>query len=127
MDARKKTKLEAAGWKVSSVSEFLGLTEQERNYIELKLDLGNLLKTSRTNAVLTQQQLAERMESSQSRVAKMESGDPTVSLDLQVRALFQSGVTHAQIGACIINSGTIVNQLISESKTGRQSAVRQAE
>lgn len=104
MDSKKRARLEAAGWKVGSVSDFLGLTEEERNYIELKLALSDLLVTSRTEADLTQKQLARRMKSSQSRVAKMESGDPAVSIDLLVKALFQTGVTSARLGSVIAES-----------------------
>ncbi len=104
MDDAKKARIEAAGWKVSSVSDFLELTEEELSYIELKLTLSDLLKSSRTGADLTQIELAKRMKSSQSRVAKMESGDPAVSIDLLVKALFQTGVTSEQIGSVIAES-----------------------
>ena len=104
MDLQKRARIEAAGWKVGSVSDFLGLTEEERNYIELKLVLSDLLTTSRAEAELTQMDLAKRMKSSQSRVAKMESGDPTVSIDLLVKALFQAGVTSERLGAVIAES-----------------------
>ena len=104
MDSKKRGRIEAAGWKVGSVSDFLNLTEEESRYIELKLALRDLLKVSRAEADLTQQELAGRMKSSQSRVAKMESGDPAVSIDLLVKALFQTGVTSERIGAVISES-----------------------
>lgn len=104
MDPRKKARIEAAGWKVGSASDFLNLTEEESNYIELKLTLSDLLRASRNEAEMTQQELAKRMKSSQSRVAKMESGDPAVSIDLLVKALFQTGVTSARLGSVIVES-----------------------
>ncbi|HCV28241.1 MAG TPA: helix-turn-helix transcriptional regulator [Dehalococcoidia bacterium] len=91
-------------WKDVSVSEFLGLTEQERQYVELKLILKNLLRTNRSEVELTQEQLAKRMNSSQSRVAKMEAGDPAVSIDLFVKALFQTGTTSKRLGTVIAES-----------------------
>lgn len=104
MDPQKRARIEAAGWKVGSASDFLHLTEEESRYIELKLTLSDLLKASRNEAELTQQELAKRMKSSQSRVAKMEAGDPAVSIDLLVKALFQTGVTGARLGSVIAES-----------------------
>lgn len=48
MDSQKKTLLEKTGWKVSGTKEFLGLTEEESTYIEVKSDLASLLKAERT-------------------------------------------------------------------------------
>jgi ribosome-binding protein aMBF1 (putative translation factor) len=93
MDARKRKRLEAAGWKVGSVKDFLGLSEEEAALVELKLSLADALRQSRTKRGLSQTDLAKRMKSSQSRVAKIEAGDPSVSLDLMVRALVASGAT----------------------------------
>lgn len=101
MDSQKKARIEAAGWKAGSVSDFLELSEAEFSYIELKSALSDLLRESRSEAQLTQQELAQRMNSSQSRVAKMEAGDPSVSIDLLVKALFQTGLTSEHIGAAI--------------------------
>jgi transcriptional regulator with XRE-family HTH domain len=42
---------------------------------------------------LTQVALAKKIKSSQSRVAKMEAGDPSVSIDLLVRSLIALGET----------------------------------
>ena len=93
MDARKRKRLEATGWKVGSVKDFLGLSEEEAALVELKLSLADALRQSRTKRGLSQTDLAKRMKSSQSRVAKIEAGDPSVSLDLMVRALVASGAT----------------------------------
>ena len=104
MDPRKRARIEAAGWKVGSVSDFLDLAEEELNYIEIKLALSALLKAARGEAEMTQKELAKRMKSSQSRVAKMESCDPAVSIDLLVKALFQTGVTSERLGSVIAES-----------------------
>jgi len=93
MDKNKRKKLEAAGWKVGTTREFLGLSEQESHYIELKLQLSKSLQKRRQAKKLTQIELARIIKSSQSRVAKMESGDPTVSLDLLVRSLLALGAS----------------------------------
>lgn len=91
MRSRKKKQLETKGWKVGTVSEFLQLSPEESAYIEMKLALGKNLQGRRKGKNLTQQQLAHLLKSSQSRVAKMEAGDPSVSLDLLVRSLLILG------------------------------------
>ena len=57
----------------------------------LRADFGIHLRQLRRQANLTQEQLARFLKSSQSRVAKMETGDPSVSLDLLVRSLLVLG------------------------------------
>ena len=79
------------GWKVGTVAEFLRLTPEESAYIEMKLLLSKNLRERRMDKSLTQEQLARFLKSSQSRVAKMETGDPSVSLDLLVRSLLVLG------------------------------------
>jgi predicted XRE-type DNA-binding protein len=91
MQKTKRAKLEAQGWKVGSVQEFLGLTDEEAALVELKVSLGRSLRRWRTKNRLTQVELAKRLRSSQSRVAKMEAGDPTVSFDLLFRSLLLLG------------------------------------
>ena len=91
MKRTKRQKLEAKGWKIGTVDEFLDLTPEESAYIELKLKLAEGLSQRRKEQELTQIQLAKRLHSSQSRVAKMEAGDPSVSLDLLVKSLLALG------------------------------------
>ena len=91
MKTSKKKELERKGWKVGSVTEFLQLSPEESAYIEMKLALSKNLQGRRKEKSLTQEQLARLLKSSQSRVAKMEAGDPSVSLDLLVRSLLILG------------------------------------
>jgi len=91
MNSIKKKRLERKGWKVGTVAEFLRLTPEESAYIEMKLLLSKNLRERRMDKSLTQEQLARFLKSSQSRVAKMETGDPSVSLDLLVRSLLVLG------------------------------------
>ena len=102
MDEKKRQKLEQAGWKIGSTEEFLELTPEEVNYIELKLNLGSSLRAMRTSKNMTQADLATLLKSSQSRVAKMEAGDPTVSLDLLVRWLLSLGLTRETLARLIV-------------------------
>jgi predicted XRE-type DNA-binding protein len=97
MDKRKKKILESKGYKIGSTEDFLGLSKEESEYIELKLSLSQELAQQRKQKKLTQIQLAKMLKSSQSRVAKMECGDPTVSLDLLVKSLLAIGVSKESI------------------------------
>jgi DNA-binding XRE family transcriptional regulator len=97
----KRERLEKKGWKVGTVDEFLDLTPEESAYIELKLRLGASLKRRRARRRLTQVQLAKKIHSSQSRVAKMESGDPSVSLDLLIRSLLALGASNRDLAEAI--------------------------
>lgn len=97
MNPAKKKRLESAGWKVGSAKDFLGLTREEAELVEMKIILGQLLKRYRMRRQLTQEALAVKLGSSQSRVAKLESGFRGVSLDLLFRALFAAGATTEDI------------------------------
>lgn len=89
------------GWVEGSVEEFLQLTPADVEYIETRLAMSRLLKESREKLHLTQVQAASRLETSQSRVAKMEKGDPSVSIDLLLQALFRLGVKRKQLAKAI--------------------------
>lgn len=91
MDKQKQTTLEAAGFRIGDAKDFLGLTEEERALVELRAAVSRTVRRLREQQRLTQQQLAERLKSSQSRVAKIESGSAEVSLDLLFRGLFALG------------------------------------
>ena len=97
MSSTKLKRLKAAGWKVGTTKDFLGLSDQEAALVEVKLSLIDALKKSRQKRRLSQVDLAQRMGSSQSRIAKIEAGDSSVSLDLIVRALIAAGATQQDI------------------------------
>lgn len=100
----KRAKLERAGWKVGSVGDFLGLSAVEEALVELRLTLSRSLKERRTRRRLSQEQLAKLLRSSQSRVAKMEAGDPSVSIDLLIRSLLAIGATPKDLAHVIGHS-----------------------
>ena len=102
MDKRKKKRLESKGYKIGTVEQFLGLSAEESEYIELKLALSEALAKRRKSSKLTQVQLAKILKSSQSRVAKMEKGDPSVSLDLLVKSLIAMGAKKENIAKAIV-------------------------
>jgi DNA-binding XRE family transcriptional regulator len=95
----------AAGWRVGSARNFLGLDKQEAALVDMKLSLIDAVKKSRQKRRLSQIELAQRIGSSQSRIAKIEAGDPSVSLDLIVRALIATGATQQEIGKAFTSRG----------------------
>lgn len=101
MRESKRRRLEAKGWKVGGAHEFLGLSDQEAEYIELKLKLAEALRKKRLERKLPQTRMAKLVRSSQSRVAKMEAADRTVSVDLLIRSLLALGASNPEIGRTI--------------------------
>lgn len=101
MKKEKQKSLEAKGWKVKTVAESLELTPAEEVIIEIRLALSNALKKCRQSAALTQTQAAEKLKTSQSRLAKMEAGDKTVSLDLLISSLVNLGIDRKKLAEII--------------------------
>ncbi|MEX0807027.1 MAG: helix-turn-helix domain-containing protein [Candidatus Binatia bacterium] len=101
MSKLKKKRLEAKGWRIGTVKEFLGLSNEESAYIELKIKLAGGLRQRRQQKGLSQLDLAAKLQSSQSRVAKMEAGDPSVSLDLLIRSLITLGTSDRELSQII--------------------------
>ncbi len=91
MKTAKRKRLEANGWKIGTAKEFLGLSDEEERLIAIRLSLSRALAEKRKKAAYSQERLAKLIGSSQSRVAKMEAGDSSVSIDLLVRALLSMG------------------------------------
>ncbi len=101
MERRKQRRLEVRGWRVGSAAEFLGLSPEEAALVELKLRLSQALKALRLELRLSQTALAKRLGSSQSRVAKMEAGDRSVSIDLLMKALLTLGASPSDVGKAL--------------------------
>ena len=101
MKISKRKSLEKKGWKVGCTAELLNLSPEETHYVEIKLALSRALRTLREKNEITQSELAKRLHSSQSRVAKIEACDPSVSLDLLLRALLALGADPGVIARAI--------------------------
>ena len=101
MNSGKKKRLEAAGWKATTVQDFLHLSDADMEYVETKLALSRRLRQVRAKMHLTQTTLAATLKTSQSRVAKMEKGDPSVSVDLLLQALFRMGLSRKDLARAI--------------------------
>lgn len=100
MTKAKRKRLESKGWKVGTVAEFLALSPEESVLLEIKLALSRNLRARRQKQ-MTQAELAAKLQSSQPRIAKAESGDNSVSLELLVRAMLATGATPKEIGKAI--------------------------
>ena len=101
MEKAKKDRLKSAGWRVGDATEFLELSAEETAFVELKLALADYLREIRVRNEWTQSQVARRLGSSQSRVAKMEAADASVSLDLMVKSLLILGASRSEVGRVI--------------------------
>jgi len=97
MKESKRKRLEAAGWTVGSADEFLTLSAVESVLVDLRLALSQALKERRAKFHISQTTLAGRIQSSQSRVAKMEAADPEVSFELLLRGLIATGATRHDV------------------------------
>jgi hypothetical protein len=104
MEKRKQERLKAAGWRVGNTAEFLDLTTEEAEFVEMKLALRSSLRARRTDQGWSQDMLADRIGSSQSRVAKMEASDPSVSVDLLIRGLLATGASKDDIASAIVGA-----------------------
>ena len=101
MKTKKQNKLENAGWKVGSADEFLDLTPGESAMVGIRLALAEKLRGRRLRLGLSQVELARRLGSSQSRVAKMEAAEPDISVDLLVRGMLATGANPKEVGAAM--------------------------
>ena len=101
MDEKTKKRLEAAGWKTGDAQDFLGLSEAEAELIEMKLALAEDLRARRIERHLNQTQVARVLGSSQSRVAKMEAADASVTIDLLIKALLKLGARRKDVARVV--------------------------
>ena len=131
MRVDKRRQLERAGWSVGDAGDFLGLSADERRFVEVKLALADGLRRRREQLGLTQTQVAERFGSSQSRVAKMEAADRTVTTDLVLKSLFRLGASPRDVSRLLIPKGrnraawTVRLSCGRRATTGPQRADRQ--
>ncbi|MEE8632805.1 MAG: helix-turn-helix domain-containing protein [Candidatus Bathyarchaeia archaeon] len=98
MDKNRTRNLKEKGWKIGGIEDFLELSEEELAYIELKVELSEMVKDIRQKKDLTQVNAAKLIKSSQSRLSKIEAADSSVSIDLQIRSLLALGASREEIG-----------------------------
>ena len=108
MKQTKRKKLEAKGWKVGMAADFLELTPEEETFIEMKMSLSQSLKEMRKRKRMSQVAFAKLIKSSQSRVAKMETGSPSVSIDLLIKSLLALGASQKDLAKAISSKSKAV-------------------
>jgi len=101
MKQSKRKKLEAKGWKVGDAKEFLGLSEKESRIVDIKIALARHVRVLRKKCHMGQVELAKRIGSSQSRVAKIEAADDSVTIDRMIRASIEMGASRKELGKII--------------------------
>lgn len=107
MKQGKRKKLEAKGWKVGTAVDFLGLTPEEEVFIEMKISLSQSLKSMRKRKRMSQVDFARLIKSSQSRVAKMEAGAESVSIDLLIKSLLALGASQKDLAKAISSKSKV--------------------
>ena len=100
-------------------AEFLGLTPEDEAIIAIRLALHRTLKETRARSGITQIELAQRIGSSQSRIAKAEAGDRSISFELLIRATIASGATAAEIGQEIQRASGRSMRAVTQRKGGQ--------
>lgn len=98
---RARRKRASRGWKTGTIKEFLALAPEDAALIELHPSLSDGLKAWRKRKRRALHDLAAAVQSSQSRVARMEAGDPAVSIDLLVRTLLALGASGRDLARII--------------------------
>jgi len=101
MDKTKQAKLEASGWVVGTPKALLNLSFEDEVFINIKTDLAATFRKQRLDQELSQVVVARRLHSSQSRVAKMEAADPSVTVDLLIRSILRLGGTRETVAAAL--------------------------
>ncbi len=91
MDATKRKAIEAAGWKLGDAADFLGMSDEERQLLDARVELAHAVRRQREARHLSQKQLGALLKTSQPRVAKIEQAAADVSLDQLVRAFTAVG------------------------------------
>ncbi len=128
MRADKRKKLEAKGWKVGSAADFLELSQEEAAYLDFKMSLSRNLREIRKKKRWSQADLAKVISSSQSRVAKMEAGDRSVSVDLLVKSLLAVGASYNDLAKAISAGGKRVTTRASQpnKRAAKKAPVKKA-
>ncbi|MBO4435298.1 MAG: helix-turn-helix transcriptional regulator [Fibrobacter sp.] len=97
MDKAKKESLEKKGWKFGDVDEYLGLTPAEMVIVEMKAELAKALIKKRKKSGMSQTEASAKAQTSQSRYAKAEHSDSSVSLELMIKLFFSLGADKKEL------------------------------
>lgn len=112
MDAAKQKALQKSGWKFGDAADFLEMSPEERQLLEMRVELALAIRRQRESLNLSQKELGARLKTSQPRVAKIERAASDVSLDQLVRALTAAG------GKIVVKAATTKPKKGSRGKKG---------
>ena len=102
MTKEKIKKLEAMGFKVTTTKDWLRLSVEEEKVIEMRVALAAELEKMRKEAGLTQAQLAKKLGTKQSGVARMINNPDTATIDNLIKAMVAMGASVGRIAACLL-------------------------
>src|SRR5262245_47265913 len=91
MRPAKRRALETAGWEFGDAADFLAMTDEKRQMLDLRVDAALAVRRQRQAMKLSQQELARRIHTSQPRIVKIEKAANDVSLDQILRAYTAAG------------------------------------
>lgn len=97
MTPEKRARLESAGFRVGDAADFVDLSREEHETVELRVSLARLVSDLRRSTRLTQKQLAARIGSDQARISRLEAADLSVSVDQMLEAAFALGASRKDI------------------------------
>lgn len=91
MDSKKRKAIEAAGWRIGDAADFLGMSDDERQLLDARVQLALAIRRQRKARQLSQKQLGAKLKTSQPRIAKIERAASDVSMDQLVKAFAAAG------------------------------------
>lgn len=106
------------GWVEGSVDELLELEPWESELIELRLALADAVREKRSRQGLSQKELADRVGSTQPRVARLEQAE--ASLDFILRAVFALGASRDELGRIVARRSTLARRRPTASPAARK-------
>jgi predicted XRE-type DNA-binding protein len=104
MNADRKKRLEAAGFKFGTVGELFNLSEAEELLVEVKVALAEAIRELREVRSLSQADLARLIGSGQARVSKLERSLESTSLDTLFRCMIVLGASRQDLAETIGHS-----------------------
>ena len=98
----KKRILEVNGYKVTDSDAWLGLSKEESQLVDIRVALAQELERVRKAKGITQAELARRVGTKQSGVARMLNNPDTSTMDNLVKGLMALGEPISKIAACLL-------------------------
>lgn len=102
MTEKKKKMLEANGYRVVDSADWLGLSNEEAQIVDMRVALAQELERVRKAKGVTQAELARRVGTKQSGVARMINNPDTSTMDNLIKGLIALGEPISKIAACLL-------------------------